>query len=122
MSLGVIILGHGSKLDAANQELYKIVQLVREKLGNIPVEAAFMSQASPNLSEALLKLFEKNIKRVIVAPLFLFPGMHIRQDIPEILAEEKAKYAGQMEIVLASNLGTDSRIADILIDRIQEVL
>lgn len=122
MSLGVIILGHGSKLGAANEELYKIVQIVQEKMGDVPVEAAFMSQANPDFPEALAKLVEKNIKRVVVAPLFLFPGMHIRHDIPEIIAEEKAKYGDKVEIVLAANLGTDSRIADILIDRIEEVL
>ncbi|MDA8233486.1 MAG: hypothetical protein M0Z31_01505 [Clostridia bacterium] len=53
-------------------------------------------------------------------PFFLYFGIHLQEDIPEILKEEKAKYPG-VEIVMASNLGADIRLVDILLDRIKEV-
>ncbi|WP_227766491.1 sirohydrochlorin chelatase [Zhaonella formicivorans] len=121
MALGVVILGHGSRLQEANQGLDAIVEMIKVKMANTFVEKAFMSQAEPTLADAIAKLSRQNTERIVVMPLFLFPGMHVQQDIPEILAEEKEKYAGKIEIVLAQNLGSDPRIAEIAIDRIREV-
>ncbi|MDS1029030.1 CbiX/SirB N-terminal domain-containing protein [Bacillota bacterium LX-D] len=120
MKLGVVILGHGSRLNEANSGLDDIVKIVKDRMKNAIVEPAFMSQAEPTISDAIAKLAAQDVEKIVVMPLFLFAGMHVQKDIPEILAEERTKHPG-VEILYAPNLGSDPRIVDIIIDRIKEV-
>lgn len=120
MTTGVIVLGHGSRVSEANDGLDLLVEMVRAKVQNFIVETAFMSQANPSLPEAIAKLAAEKVEKIIIVPLFLFAGAHVRQDVPEMVEMEKEKYQQQIEIILTSNLGTDPRIAEIVIDRIRE--
>ena len=54
-------------------------------------------------------------------PYFLFDGMHIIKDIPEEIAAYLENHK-DMKISMGKTLGADKRIADVLCDRIKEVL
>jgi sirohydrochlorin ferrochelatase len=60
----------------------------------------------------------QGVDEVTVVPVFLYEGVHIKEDIPEILAREAAKRP-HMRLVLAPVLGIDERMADIVWDRVQ---
>jgi sirohydrochlorin ferrochelatase len=47
-------------------------------------------------------------------------GLHMKEDIPEILEEERKKYPG-VEILMTRNIGADNKLAQIVLDRIGEV-
>ncbi|MFQ9617091.1 MAG: sirohydrochlorin chelatase, partial [Clostridium butyricum] len=56
-----------------------------------------------------------------VVPYFLFSGVHIREDIPKEIEEYIADKPG-IKISMGNTLGEDPRLADVLADRIKEVL
>lgn len=115
----VIILAHGSRAPEADGALYEIVDLVREKSGFEIVKPAYMDHSRPDMETAVKELIDLGIKNIIVMPLFLFSGIHVRKDIPGMIQELQDKY--DVEITYARNLGPDRRIADIVVDRIMEV-
>jgi sirohydrochlorin ferrochelatase len=117
---GIIVLGHGSIGEQALETLNQIATMVREKREEV-VEIASLQFNSPSLPEAIASLVMKDIKRIIVVPLFLFCGQHVQRDIPAIVNQEATKYNG-VEIILASHLGAEARIAEIVLDRIDEAL
>jgi precorrin-8X/cobalt-precorrin-8 methylmutase len=119
MKTGVIILGHGSKSDAARETLDSLAKMVSLKSGRV-VEFACLQFNSPTLSEAIAQLVEKKIKRIAIVPLFLFNGNHMQRDIPKALEEEAARHKG-VELLLARHLGADWRIAEVLMERLEEV-
>ncbi|HEX3032377.1 MAG TPA: CbiX/SirB N-terminal domain-containing protein [Bacillota bacterium] len=125
MKNGIVVLGHGSKtvVDEANLALYNVVELVKSKVTDSLVEAAWMMRESgkQSLQEAIDKLVEQGAARIVVAPWFLTNGLHIQQDIPEELAEAKNRHGNKVEIAFARHLGPDPRIVDVLVDRIGEV-
>lgn len=119
--LGVVILGHGSRAGEANRGMLEVVDQVKELTGLEVVEPAFLQLSDPGLPLAVERAVERGATRVVVVPLFLFNGVHVQQDIPRVMIELTAAYAGRAELVYAANLGSDPRIAAIVADRIREV-
>jgi sirohydrochlorin ferrochelatase len=124
MKRGIVILAHGSRAEVgeANRQLLKVVEMFRERTGNEHVKPAYMNVKSkgPGLSEAVAGLKGEHCEEIVVAPWFLTRGLHIQKDIPEMIEELRNRYP-QVRIVMAEPLGPDSRLVDILLDRIREV-
>ncbi|WP_366924622.1 sirohydrochlorin cobaltochelatase [Metallumcola ferriviriculae] len=115
----VIVLGHGSRAAEANDSLYEIVKMLKERADFSVLEPAFMGHCQPDLETSVKKLVEAGVKQIVVMPFFLYNGIHVQEDIPGDISSLQEKYA--VEIRFAKNLGPDPRIVDIVLDRIQEV-
>ncbi|MHB8172268.1 MAG: sirohydrochlorin chelatase [Thermincolia bacterium] len=120
MKNGIIIMGHGSKAPQALEILQAVGNKVQQTLGGFKVEVASMEFNKPDIPEAVANLVNQGVEKIVMVPFFLYFGIHLQEDIPQIIDEEKAKHPG-VEIVLAGNLGADTRLVDILLDRIKEV-
>lgn len=124
MSKGIVLLGHGSRarVDEANLLLLDMVEILKDKIQVDDIVPAWMNSKSgrPGLMEAASSLADAGFEEIIVAPWFLTSGLHIQEDIPEMLGELKQRYPN-VRFALAKPLGADPRLADILVERIQEV-
>ena len=125
MKTGVVILGHGSRaaVGEANEIILDIAAQVKQGMNLDTLEAAFMNSKSQrqNLAEAVDKVVTQGADRVIIAPVFITNGLHIREDIPAEIEEAKARYGGKVEIILAHYLGADPKIAEVVAQRIREI-
>jgi len=123
MKTGIVVLGHGSRraVDEANHVLLRLAEIVKANTGADLLETAFMNPKAERqrLADAVGKLVAGGAKRVLVAPVFLSNGLHMKKDIPAEIEQLKEKY--RVEIVLAAHLGADPRIAAVIVDRIREV-
>ncbi len=120
MKTGIIILGHGSKAPQALELLRIYGDMVKSQSGYEIVEIASLQFNKPDLPEAIHQAVSAGADRIIIVPFFLYKGVHMQEDIPKVLSREQEKYPG-LEIVLANHLGTDRRLVEIVIDRIEEV-
>jgi sirohydrochlorin ferrochelatase len=124
MKAGVVILGHGSRaaVGEANQVVFQISDMIRERVGHDLVETAIMNRMSglQTIEEAVDKLVNRGISQITIAPMFFANGMHIQQDIPEEINLLRCKHPGVV-ITMARHIGADPRIADILLEKIREV-
>lgn len=121
MSWGILILGHGSKRPEAVTGMLTVGNAIKQRLKNVPVETAFMAHAAPSIEEAVAALVEKGITDIIVASCFLFEGVHVLEDIPQILEQLQKEYQHKIRFTCTPSLGRDPRLVDIMIDRIREV-
>lgn len=125
MSLGIVVLGHGSRASVAeaNKVAFEVASMIKTKSGEKLVETAIMNRESglAGIDEAVDKLIASGATSIIIAPLFLANGVHIQFDIPEEIAALEKKHPG-ISIKMAKHIGADSRLADILWERIQEAL
>jgi sirohydrochlorin ferrochelatase len=123
MKSGYIVLGHGSRasIGEANAMIFAVADRLKTKLGAGLVETAIINRDSalPGLQEGVLHLVAAGVQEIVIAPLFLAGGMHVRNGIPEEIARLQLQYP-QLSIKLAEPLGADPRIADILLERIRE--
>ena len=118
MISALIVLGHGSRNPAATQQFQELVAQLRRRREE-PVLAAFMELAEPSLAAAVDEAVAGGADEIVVQPCFLFDGMHIRRDIPEMLAGFASGHPG-VSFRFGRPLGADARIADILIERAGE--
>lgn len=121
---GIIVLGHGSRaaVDEANLFLERVAAEIAKIFPTARVEPAWMNPkaARQNLAGAAAKLVAAGARKVVVAPVFLTDGLHIRKDIPEEIAALSSAHPG-VEFVLARHIGFDPRIVAIVAERIAEV-
>lgn len=121
MKTGVIVLSHGSRSPEALITVRKLKDMV-EEMGNFDaVESASLQFNQPDLPTVLADMAARGMNRVIVMPMFFYMGLHMKRDIPEILAEQRNLYPN-MQIVMTANIGADKKLAEIVLDRIGEVI
>ncbi|WP_027718529.1 sirohydrochlorin chelatase [Desulfovirgula thermocuniculi] len=118
---GVILLCHGSRLPETRRTLERLQEMIGEGKGFAAVKGAFLQFGQPDLPAALAQMSQLGLEQVVVVPLFLVDGVHVKKDIPEILNRERARYP-QMEIIMAGHIGAHRKLAEIILERIQEVV
>ena len=117
MTQAILLVGHGSRRSEANDALLTLSSLVKNKRPDAILAHGFLQFAQPDLPTALAALANQGVEEVTIVPVFLYEGIHIKEDIPEVLAVEAEKHP-QMRLILAPVLGIDERMAEIVIDRV----
>jgi sirohydrochlorin cobalto/nickelchelatase len=126
--IGILAIGHGSKLPYNKEVVTKIADRIAQKHSDVIVMAGFMENSEPTLEEAIKGFSGTGVTRVAAVPVFLASGVHITKDIPHILSLDE-NGCGTLEIdgkavplCYAKPLGADELIADLVFKRVQEVL
>lgn len=123
--VGLVLVGHGSKLPYNKENLEKLANILRKKSRFKIVEVSFIVRDRPKIPEAIENVIKQGAKKVVLIPTFLAHGVHTEQDIPEIigLKEEEYKLKAQgVEIIYGEPLGSDERIADIIEEKASKAL
>jgi len=118
---GILLLGHGSRRSAANEDLEVLADLVRAGLG-MTVLPVYFQFGSPSLGDGVERFIQEGIQDIIIIPVFLFPGNHLEIDIPEAISELEGKHGGQVRLTVTPCLGPDPRLAEILVERAHAVI
>lgn len=113
---GVLVIGHGSRSKDAKEAFYQIVEQLKESMEG-EVEGCFMEISEPHIPETIEKMYCKGIRKITALPYFLFNGIHIKEDIPEILQEVKGKYT-DLTISIAQPIGYHKAVVEILKERL----
>lgn len=116
---GVLILAHGSRVKSTKDTINAVVDMVRTKMDDMPIEIAYMEFCEENIEHGIKTLSDKGVDHIKVVPYFLFEGIHIREDIPNEIDEILKSYPG-ITVEMGNTLGVDERLADILVDRIAQ--
>jgi sirohydrochlorin cobaltochelatase len=84
------------------------------------VETAFL-EARPNLAEAVARLADSGVRRILVVPYFLTLGIHLQRDLPAIV--EQLSHANKnVEIRVTPPLDGHPALVQVLLDRAQAAL
>jgi len=121
MGTGYIVLGHGSKVNETVEILKSIKSCFEARLQSENVRYAALQFNEPSLPETIAEFANTGVTEIVVLPLFLMDGNHVREDIPDIIKREAEKFPS-LSITVADHIGADSRITDILLDRVSSVV
>lgn len=117
----ILILAHGSREKNTLETLEKVTLMTKLQLPEVLIETAYMEFCDVNLERGLDLLVEKGADEIVVVPYFLFEGIHIREDVPGEIREYLGGHPA-VKVTMGNTLSADPRLADILADRIREVL
>jgi sirohydrochlorin cobaltochelatase len=131
MKVGVVIVGHGSRVPETRGIYEAIAGIVRARSG-YEVRVGYMKHHRPNLLEAVQGLIDEGYRRIVVVPLFIVPGLHVRDDIPILLGKKdgevpefgysRVNAPPGVEIIYADAIGADPRLAEVVLDRVSKAL
>ncbi|MDN5863328.1 MAG: CbiX/SirB N-terminal domain-containing protein [Salinisphaera sp.] len=116
MTPALLLVAHGSRLAASNEE----VRALTQKLRNVArgrfcaVDCAFLELAEPSIPDGIDRLIAHGAAKVVLLPYFLAAGRHVSEDIPALLASKRAEHP-QIDLVLAPYLGTAPAIVSLLL-------
>jgi uroporphyrin-III C-methyltransferase len=117
----VLVVGHGSRREEANEDVRQAAQRIRESGGFPLVVAAFLEIAHPTIDEGFAQLVELGAKHVIVHPYFLSPGRHTRGDIPVEVRAAADRYSN-VTYKITEPLAAHRFVIDASIERIRETI
>ncbi|HEY7761204.1 MAG TPA: CbiX/SirB N-terminal domain-containing protein [Burkholderiales bacterium] len=100
MTTGLILFAHGAR-DARWREPFDRLQALVAQRHPGPVSLAFLELVSPDLAQAAAQLAAAGATQLVVVPLFLGTGGHLRQDLPAMLAAAQAAAGIPMTAVTA---------------------
>jgi sirohydrochlorin ferrochelatase len=110
----IVIVDHGSRNAAANTVVEQLARLVQDRAGaGATVCFAHMELCEPSLPAAIDACVAGGARVVVVQPLFLAPGKHASQDIPDLVSDARRRHP-DVEFQLGRVIGADPLLADIL--------
>lgn len=89
MKAAYLLIAHGSKDPDSHESLFDFVQRFRRTHRGRQVEGCFLQFGRPTLPEAIKKCIAAGSRQVFVMPLMMFPGRHVKEDIPRAIQEAR---------------------------------
>src|SRR5205823_1533050 len=93
VTLGVLLVGHGSRRPEANAVLPAVAAALAER-GPWVVRHAFLELVAPTIDDGFDSLVAAGCTEVVAHPYFLYAGNHSAVDIPRLLAAAAGRHAG----------------------------
>ncbi len=118
---GLIVFAHGSSVAEANEAVKRVSAAMQDTGAFALVDTAFLEAAKPDLADAVAALDAKNVDRIVVLPYVLTLGIHLRRDLPRIVADLTEKYNG-LRIDVTEPLDGHPALAEILLQRANAAL
>ncbi len=119
MKQAVILIGHGSRAAGADDDMDRIAARLRAAGKGKIVEVCRMEGRGVPFSETFERCVAQGATTVTVLPYFLHFGVHLRQDIPEILREAIVRHP-EVRLVLGKHLGYDEALVALVAKRLGE--
>ncbi len=119
MSTGIAVFAHGSSVESAN-EAVRIVSRTILDSGSFPLTVtSFLEGGSPDLPQAVEDLLARGATRILVVPYFLTVGLHLKRDLPALIAQIQAAHPN-LDIRVTPPLDGHPALGDILLARTRE--
>ena len=116
-SMHLLVIAHGSRRAASNEEVKAVVDRLRVVQGDCfaGIEAAFLELAEPSIEDGLALLAGRGARHIVVMPYFLAAGSHVTQDIPEILDAFRAGHP-DIQLTLKQHIGSSDGMGRLILD------
>jgi sirohydrochlorin cobaltochelatase len=113
MKQGIVLFGHGSR----NPDWAAPFEAIRREIAlqqpDTDVELAFLELMQPTLQEAIASLAGKGAGRIVIVPVFISTGNHVREDLPRLVQEALVNNPG-LDIHIAEPLGEAPAMLDAM--------
>ena len=116
MTTALLLIAHGSRQRAANDDLHHLAQCLHSRGPYAVVAPAFLELAEPTIAQAAATCVAAGVERVILVPYFLSAGVHVQRDL-RANCDQLAKDYPQTAFILAEPLGRHPLLMDIVLQR-----
>jgi len=83
----IILFAHGARDPEWAAPLRRVCAAVRAQAPELRVELAFLELLAPGLLDCAESLLAEGYDRLVVLPMFIAQGGHLRRDVPRLIDE-----------------------------------
>lgn len=113
----VLLIAHGSRKAAANLDLVKLAEQVKERGGYQRVAVSYLELAEPTIPDAARQCVAEGATQVLMMPYFLSAGVHVVEDLEEHRANLSAEFP-HVSFELRPHLGLHPLMIEVVLDRL----
>jgi len=118
---GILLFAHGSPVEEANRGVHDLAEKIAAAGPYRYVRAAFLEGGEPDLLIGVREAAAAGLERLIVIPYFLTDGLHLRRDLPKLVAIAREKHPN-FRITVGQSLEGHPLMPSIILGRAQEAL
>jgi sirohydrochlorin cobaltochelatase len=82
---------------------------IRLQVSDMPVELAFLEFLTPSLPDAVANLVKQGADKIVVMPMFIARGGHLKNDLPGIIEVLRSTYPN-VDFSLGGAIGEDESV------------
>jgi sirohydrochlorin ferrochelatase len=120
MPSAILLIAHGSRLPAANDDLRQLAVMLSRQHPEEIVECSYLELAEPTIPQGMQACVYRGAGRVRMLPFFLSAGSHVSRDLERYRQQFEKAYP-QVEVRLCPPIGLHPLLLEILQDRLEEV-
>jgi len=87
-----ILFAHGARDPEWANPMRRVCAAIRARAPGLRVELAFLEFMAPALAECAEALLAEDFQRIVVLPMFIAQGGHLKSDVPLLLATLQARH------------------------------
>ncbi len=116
----VLLIAHGSRQQAANDDLHHLADRFAA-VGTYPiVEACFLELAEPDIPAGCARCVARGATRVLMIPYLLSAGVHLQRDLTDARQELSGRYP-DVDFRLGAPLGPHELLYELVAIRAREL-
>ena len=121
LTTGILLFAHGSPVEDANRGVRELAARIEAAGPFRYVRAAFLDGGQPNLLDGVMQAAAAGLDRLVIIPYFLTVGLHLRRDLPKLVAAAKETHPN-FDIVVGQSLEGHPSMPSLILGRANEAL
>ena len=120
MTTALILFAHGARDPEWANPMRRVQAAIRERMTSVPVELAFLEFIAPTLPDRAAELIAQGVDRIVVMPMFIARGGHLKKETPEMIEALRLKYPA-VEFSLGNAIGEHELVVEAMATAALEV-
>ena len=104
MTTALILFAHGARDPEWANPMRRVQAVIRQRVTAQPVELAFLEFIAPTLPDCAAALVAGGATRVVVLPMFIARGGHLKKETPAMIDSLRSTYPN-VEFLLGDAIG-----------------
>ena len=113
MQTAIILFAHGARDPEWASPMRRVQAAIRARAPGIPVELAFLEFMAPDLETCASTAIATGVRRVVILPMFIAQGGHLKREVPEMLAQLRSTWP-DVEFLLDRAIGEDESVVQAM--------
>lgn len=117
MKTALILFAHGARDPEWANSIRRVQAAIHCQVPDIPVELAFLEFMAPDLQVCTTQLIRDGATRIVVLPMFIARGGHLKRELPEILLALCSSHPA-VEFVLGDAIGEHELVVQAMAEAV----
>jgi len=120
MKTALILFAHGARDPEWANPMRQVQAELRRRCPGAAVELAFLEFMTPGLPDCAASLVTDGADKVVILPMFIARGGHLKKDVPEMLDTLRLRHPA-VDFVLGGAIGEHKIVLRAMADAALEV-